>query len=81
MRTELASTAAFAEAYNTQSSNGRGINYAVEREERFRVNTKYPVVNTEGGNVLAVFCAWNNSTHVKVTAKPHLPTQLVVRHC
>jgi len=34
MRTELASTVAFAEAYNTQSSNGRGKHYAVEWDER-----------------------------------------------
>jgi len=35
MRTELVSTEALAEAFNTQSSNGRGINYAVERDERY----------------------------------------------
>lgn len=34
MRTELVSTVAFAEAYNTQSGNGRGINYAVDWDER-----------------------------------------------
>jgi len=75
MRTELVSTVAVAEAYNTQSSNGRVKYYAVEREERLCVNTKCPVLNAIGGNVLIAFCAWNNSTHIKVTAKPHLPTK------
>jgi hypothetical protein len=68
MRTELASTVAFAEAYNTQSSNGRVKHYAVERDKRLRVNTKYPVLNAIGGNVLIAFCVANNYTHIKVTA-------------
>ena len=82
MRAELASTEALTEAFNKQSCDGLVKHYTVERDERFCVAAKFPVLNAIGGNVLIVFCVWNNSTHVKVTAKPHLPTaKLVVRHC
>ena len=82
MRTELVSTEALAEAFTKQSWDWLVKYYSVEREERFRVKTKYPVLEHYWWQCVdSVLRLEQLHAHKGDSQTPSPNTKLVVRHC